>query len=114
VDLVDEIRIIAKSIFFETNSDKISDTCFVKLDRLVQILNSPALPTNTILDVEGHTDKTGNADYNVKLSKKRANAVKVYLVSKGISADRLKAIGFGLKIRLLITQLLKVVLKIVE
>ncbi len=47
------------------------------------------------LGVEGHTDSIGGMDYNIKLSQRRANAVKAYLVNVGISASRLKPSGFG-------------------
>jgi len=47
------------------------------------------------LKIEGHTDNAGNDDANMKLSEDRAEAVKTYLVSKGISADRITAEGFG-------------------
>ena len=45
--------------------------------------------------VEGHTSNAGDDDANMKLSQDRADAVKAYLVSKGISADRITAEGFG-------------------
>jgi outer membrane protein OmpA-like peptidoglycan-associated protein len=45
--------------------------------------------------IEGHTDNTGRAETNQKLSESRAASVKKYLVSKGISADRLTTGGFG-------------------
>lgn len=47
------------------------------------------------LGVEGHTDIIGGMDYNIKLSQRRANAVKAYLVNVGISSARLKPSGFG-------------------
>jgi outer membrane protein OmpA-like peptidoglycan-associated protein len=47
------------------------------------------------LGVEGHTDIIGGMDYNIKLSQRRANAVKTYLVNIGISPARLKPSGFG-------------------
>jgi outer membrane protein OmpA-like peptidoglycan-associated protein len=47
------------------------------------------------LSVEGHTSNDGIRDENLKLSRERANAVKNYLVSKGISATRITARGFG-------------------
>jgi outer membrane protein OmpA-like peptidoglycan-associated protein len=49
----------------------------------------------TLLRVEGHTDNVGKADYNRKLSQRRAESVKAWLVKKGIDAKRLKAQGFG-------------------
>lgn len=50
---------------------------------------------NVKLDVEGYTDSTGNAELNKKLSERRAQSVVDYLVSKGVSADKLHAVGFG-------------------
>ena len=45
--------------------------------------------------VEGHTDSQGTAASNQELSEKRAQAVRDYLVSRGIAADRIKSQGFG-------------------
>ncbi len=45
--------------------------------------------------VEGHTDASGPEDFNMKLSQRRAEAVRDYLVDKGIAADRLEAVGYG-------------------
>jgi len=47
------------------------------------------------LEIQGHTDNRGSAKYNKKLSGKRARAVMEYLVKKGISSDRLSAVGYG-------------------
>lgn len=47
------------------------------------------------LGVEGHTDSIGGMAYNIKLSQRRANAVRIYLVNAGINASRLKPSGFG-------------------
>jgi outer membrane protein OmpA-like peptidoglycan-associated protein len=58
----------------------------------VKILNqNPDL----LLSIEGHTSNDGIREANMKLSADRANAVKRYLISKGISADRLSAKGVG-------------------
>ena len=45
--------------------------------------------------VEGHTDSAGRADYNMKLSQQRADAVRSYLASNGVADSRLKAVGRG-------------------
>ena len=55
------------------------------------VLNYPTLH----LTVEGHTDSTGTKEFNQKLSEQRANNVRDYLVSQGLSADSLTAQGFG-------------------
>ncbi|MCE5180281.1 MAG: OmpA family protein [Betaproteobacteria bacterium] len=54
-----------------------------------------AHPEVELLLVTGHADRIGNAKYNQKLSERRAAAVKTYLVSKGIAADRVKTVGKG-------------------
>ena len=50
---------------------------------------------NVNIEVAGHTDSRGSDKYNLKLSQRRAEAVRNYLVSKGIAADRLTAKGYG-------------------
>jgi OOP family OmpA-OmpF porin len=45
--------------------------------------------------IEGHTDSVGNDDYNLKLSQRRADAVRQYLLDKGVAGARLEAKGFG-------------------
>ena len=50
---------------------------------------------NANIEVAGHTDSRGSDAYNMKLSQQRAEAVRDYLVSKGIAADRLSAKGYG-------------------
>lgn len=50
---------------------------------------------NASIEVAGHTDSRGSDAYNMKLSQQRAEAVRNYLVSKGIAADRLSAKGYG-------------------
>lgn len=47
------------------------------------------------IEVAGHTDSRGSDEYNMKLSQRRAEAVRSYLVSKGIASDRLSAKGYG-------------------
>jgi len=63
-----------------------------KLDDLVSKLQ--AINVETIIDV-GYTDRIGSKAYNLKLSQRRAEAVKAYLVSKGIPANRILAEGKG-------------------
>jgi outer membrane protein OmpA-like peptidoglycan-associated protein len=47
------------------------------------------------VSIEGHTDNVGKESTNLRLSQKRAEAVRDYLVSKGISPTRLEAVGYG-------------------
>jgi outer membrane protein OmpA-like peptidoglycan-associated protein len=62
------------------------------LDAVAEIFNE--FP-DTELMIEGHTDNVGNDDYNMKLSKRRADAVAAYIKSKGVASSRFKVEGFG-------------------
>lgn len=80
------------NLFFETNSATIKSTSFPELESLAQLLNdNPGIE----IELRGHTDNSGSHDYNVSLSAKRAEAVKGFLVKKGIAASRLKTIGLA-------------------
>jgi len=48
------------------------------------------------VELQGHTDSIGSAPYNLTLSRKRAESVRDYLVTRGIASDRVSAQGFGL------------------
>ena len=60
-------------------------------DAITVLQNNPDLK----IEIQGNTDNTGPESYNKMLSEKRAQAVKEYMISKGIASDRLKAVGFG-------------------
>ena len=47
------------------------------------------------MEIQGHTDISGTHAYNMTLSQRRADAVKAYLISKGISAERMTTKGYG-------------------
>jgi OOP family OmpA-OmpF porin len=64
-----------------------------KLDEIAAALQAD--PSITDVDINGYTDRLGSDKYNLKLSERRANAVRDYLVAKGIDANRLKAYGKG-------------------
>ncbi len=78
--------------FFDTNSAKLKPSAYADLDAYAEFL--AAYPDQKIT-ITGHTDSRGEASYNQQLSEKRANAVKAYLVDKGISADRMETHGAG-------------------
>jgi flagellar motor protein MotB len=83
---------ILKNIFFETNESKLLSASLFELDQLYQfMIQNPGLR----IQISGHTDNTGSIAYNQRLSEERAKAVVNYLVSKGISSDRLLAVGYG-------------------
>src|SRR5437867_2291100 len=64
------------------------------VDQLVQFLKT--YPKRRVL-IEGHTDNTGNEDFNVKLSQQRADAVRSLLVARGIAPERIATRGYGPK-----------------
>ena len=77
---------------FAFNSSELTSNAKNSLSKLITALvNTP----DTNISVYGHTDAVGRDDYNLKLSQKRAEEVKAYLVSNGISPDRITAIGMG-------------------
>jgi len=79
-------------VYFDTNKSDVKGTSATTLDRLVGILKE--YPDTNIV-VEGHTDSAGPDDYNLTLSKQRAQSVTNYLVSNGISAGRLTTNWYG-------------------
>ncbi|HYF02590.1 MAG TPA: OmpA family protein [Patescibacteria group bacterium] len=83
------------NVFFDFNKSTITAESKNSIDNVYALLK--AFPTMKI-ELRGHTDsqnKTGDADYNTKLSQKRAEAVKEALVKRGIAADRISAFGYG-------------------
>jgi len=92
--MVELVNLAARNIFYERSSDKISTISFGSLDEVAVILkNNPDLH----LEISGHSDNTGKAEINLKLSEKRALAVKKYLETLGVEVSRLKAKGFGMQ-----------------
>ncbi|CDT49304.1 outer membrane protein OmpA [Vibrio coralliirubri] len=77
---------------FATNSTELSTDGKIALMPLVEVLK--AHPQSTV-QVVGHTDSTGAAEYNMMISKKRAAAVAAYIEEQGIEADRISASGEG-------------------
>ena len=82
-----------QGIEFETGKATIKKKSYPLLDQIAAtfIENS-----NYIIEVQGHTDNVGNEDYNMKLSDDRANAVRYYLISKGVESTRMTANGYGM------------------
>jgi outer membrane protein OmpA-like peptidoglycan-associated protein len=81
-----------KGIVFEKGSSKVHKKSFKILDKAVALLKEyPEVK----VEVSGHTDNTGDAAENKKLSQERAEAVKAYLVEKGVEVARIAAVGYG-------------------
>ena len=85
-------KLFLLDVLFETSKSEILSASFIGLHKLSELLkDNPKF----IMNINGHTDKIGNSKSNLKLSKKRAKAIKKYLKRKGIKNKRLVANGFG-------------------
>lgn len=83
---------VLKGVNFEFNSATLTPHAKRILDDVAAVWDSQP---DLAAQVSGHTDWMGPSDYNLQLSQKRANAVKDYLASKGVSSDLLSAKGYG-------------------
>lgn len=84
---------ISEKIFFKTGRAKIQSRSHPILNEVAGILvDTDGIGT---VRIEGYTDSRGSASYNQKLSQKRADAVREYLISKGVPAKMLTSKGFG-------------------
>ena len=81
-----------RNIFFDSGKSVLREASNTELNRLVKLLTD--VPTLQI-EISGHTDNTGSATINEKLSQDRAQAVVNYLKGKGIDTGRLTAKGYG-------------------
>lgn len=84
---------IKERVFFDTGKATIQKRSHELLDDVAKLI--VANPGVGVVVVEGHTDSLGPAAFNKKLSQARAEAVKTYLVEKGVPAERLEAVGHG-------------------
>jgi outer membrane protein OmpA-like peptidoglycan-associated protein len=84
--------VVLKNVFFETGSYALKPESKAELLKLIEFLNQN--PTVAI-EISGHTDNVGTEDYNLKLSKSRAEAVYHYLIENHIEAVRMTYTGYG-------------------
>jgi outer membrane protein OmpA-like peptidoglycan-associated protein len=83
---------VIPAVLFDTDETEISGIYRSGVDSVVDVMRgNPGVK----LEIQGHTDSQGSAAYNQGLSERRAEAVKAYMVSSGISSDRLSTEGFG-------------------
>jgi outer membrane protein OmpA-like peptidoglycan-associated protein len=87
-----ETEIILKPIYFENNRSGITEQAAEELDKLAYVMSQNE---DLIIYAKSHTDSRGKDDYNMDLSERRANSTIQYIISKGISADRISGKGFG-------------------
>ncbi len=81
-----------KEIYFDYNSSTLHESSHPELDRVVELMKENP---DINIEISAHTDNKGSADYNLRLSDKRAQEIVKYLVSKGVPAGKLKPKGYG-------------------
>jgi len=85
--------VVLRNIFYETDSYALKKESTAELNKVVRFLQA-----NPVIKIEigGHTDNTGNPEYNQKLSENRAKTVADYLISSSINSGRIVAKGYGM------------------
>lgn len=84
---------IKDKVFFKFNKSDIDPKSFELLNDVATVIDS--VPEELNFRVEGHTDSKGSDKYNKKLSQQRSDAVRSYLIGRGVKSSRLEAVGFG-------------------
>lgn len=90
--ITSEVSSKSYSIEFETNSATIKPSSYKLLD---EIFESAVVAEGLKLGIYGHTDNSGSDDVNIPLSEKRANAVRDYMMQKGLKEARVETKGYG-------------------
>lgn len=89
----DLLKITLKGdLTFDTNKTDVKPGLLGELERIAQVM---VQYPDTRITVSGHTDSVGDERYNQDLSERRAEAVKVLLVDRGVGADRIRTVGYG-------------------
>lgn len=88
----DGILVNLPDVTFAVDSTAISPGFQASLDKVAQSMTTYP---NSLIDVYGHTDSTGSEAYNMDLSKRRADSVARYLISRGVSSSRIQTQGMG-------------------
>lgn len=86
------VPVMVDNIFYDFDKATLRPESKDALDKLVKLLMENP---NVTIELSSHTDYKGSADYNKRLSQRRADAVVAYLVEHGIAADRLSPVGYG-------------------
>jgi OOP family OmpA-OmpF porin len=83
---------LKQTVFFDTNRATIKPMSFALLNDVGQAMkDNPKI----VVEIQGHTDSVGDDNFNLKLSQKRAESVRTYLIKKGITSERMVAKGYG-------------------
>lgn len=91
-EVITKITNIANKVFFQSGKDILAASSKFQLDELAKILFEYE---SANLVIEGYTDNQGSDESNLLLSQKRTDAVKSYLVGKGINESRITTVGYG-------------------
>jgi peptidoglycan-associated lipoprotein len=83
---------VGDRVFFETDSSELTPQARETLDKQAQWLN---LYNRYAFTIEGHADERGTREYNIALGARRAQTVREYLVSRGVSGQRMRTISYG-------------------
>lgn len=86
--------IITEEVRFETGKDVLTASGQKLLDEVADVIKTNLMHFKTIA-IEGHTDERGTDKFNLRLSQGRAEAVRYYLMSRGVAKNRLTAVGYG-------------------
>ena len=84
---------VGDRVFFETDSTELTPQSRATLDKQAQWLNNYTQYSQ--FTVEGHADERGTREYNIALGARRAQAVRDYLISRGVAANRMQTISYG-------------------
>ena len=84
--------IVLENIYYDFNKSFIRTGAARELDELLSMMNQ--YPTMNI-ELISHTDSRGDSNYNLNLSQRRAESAKQYLVARGVSSSRVRAVGYG-------------------
>ena len=90
--IITETEVILQPIFFEFDKSNITAQGAEELDKLVEVMNEHP---EMVIFVKSHTDSRGSDKYNLNLSDRRAKATVQYVISKGVSKERITGQGFG-------------------
>jgi|APTNR8051073442_1049403.scaffolds.fasta_scaffold00614_18 outer membrane protein OmpA-like peptidoglycan-associated protein len=88
----ESVAVPLKNLFFDHDEATLKPESFTQLSQLVAFMKT----TPYRIEIVGHTDNTGAAQYNLELSRNRAMAVRQYLVQQGCEAGRIEALGLGM------------------
>jgi outer membrane protein OmpA-like peptidoglycan-associated protein len=83
---------VLENVYFDTGKASLKSESYASLNNLVKVLKAKK---SMVIEIGGHTDNVGSSESNQALSQRRADAVKKYLVSKGVASAQIQTKGYG-------------------